>query len=157
MFEKVPSQLLLFLYFVGVSGIVCLIEVIALEGQASTQILQVLPRHFSFSNFTDKSFSNVIASTGQRATHDPQLKHFSESTSMSLGTVTDTPFLRKAFTIFSCCLSGISASISPPLEFTWADKIAIGTLYFRTILAVIGCGTCSSVNLKSILTIVLLS
>jgi hypothetical protein len=73
----------------------------ALAGHASTQMLQVLPTHFSVTNFTDESLSMLMASTGQRATQEPQLKHFSVSTSMSFGMVTVTPLFRKAFIIFS--------------------------------------------------------
>jgi hypothetical protein len=90
----------------------------ALAGHASTHRLQVLPRHFSLSNFTDESSSIPMASTGQRAMQEPQLKHFSSSTSISFGTVTLTPFCRNAFIIFSYAWSGTSTSISPPLEFT---------------------------------------
>ena len=106
-------------------------------------------RHFSLWNFTDESFSMLMASTGQRATHEPQLKHFSESTSMSLGMLTLTPLFRNAFTIFSSASSGTSTSISPPLESMCADKMAIRTLYSRIISLARASGTCSSENLKS--------
>jgi hypothetical protein len=129
----------------------CLIDFIALGGQASTQILQVLPTHFSLLNSIVPSFEGVIASTGQRATHEPQLKHLSLSTSISLGTETVTPRSRKALTIVSCSSSGISAKISPPLLFIWADNIAIGTLYWIIIWLAMGCETCSSENLIKIL------
>src|SRR5208282_983316 len=115
-------------------------------------MLQVLPTHFSLLNCTVKSLSMLMASTGQSATQEPQLKHFSVSTSINLGTITEMPLSLKAFTIFSCCSSGISTSISPPLEFMNADKITIGTLYSIIIWEAIGCGTCSSVNLKRSLT-----
>ena len=73
-----------------------LIEFIALIGQASTHILQTFPTHFSLLNWIVKSSATLIASTGHRATHEPQLKHLFVSTSISLGTVTVAPFLRKA-------------------------------------------------------------
>ena len=53
----------------------------ALAGQASTQALQVLPTHFSWSKLTDLSSVTVMASTGQIEIHAPQLKHFSLSIS----------------------------------------------------------------------------
>ena len=60
----------------------------ALAGQASTQALHVLPRHFSWSKLTDLSSATVMAPTGQIETHAPQLKHLSLSISTSFGKVT---------------------------------------------------------------------
>lgn len=48
-FEQVSCQLFFFL-FAGLSRLFCLIDFIARTGQASTQMLQVLPTHFSLSN-----------------------------------------------------------------------------------------------------------
>ncbi len=67
-----------------------LTDLIARAGQASTQMLHVLPRHFSLSNCTEESSAMLMASTGHNATQLPQLKHLLLSTSMSLGTVTIT-------------------------------------------------------------------
>jgi hypothetical protein len=68
----------------------------ALDGQASTQALHVLPKHFSLLKTTEASSSIVIASTGHNVTQAPQLIHFSLSTSMSLGMLTVAPCLRIA-------------------------------------------------------------
>jgi hypothetical protein len=125
----------------------------ARAGHASTQTLHVLPTHFSLSNWTVESLVKLIASTGQSAMQLPQLKHLSESTSISLGTVTEMPLLRKALTTFSSMSSGTSARISPPFEFMCADKIAIGTLYSIIIWDAMGSDTWSSLNLIRILPI----
>jgi hypothetical protein len=136
-FEKPVRQLFFFL-LAEFSRLFCFIDFMALEGQASTQTLQVLPTHFSLSNCTVESSAKLMASTGQSAMQLPQLKHLSESTSISLGTLTETPLWRKAFTTFSSIASGTSARISPPFEFMCADKIAMGTLYSIMICEAIG-------------------
>jgi hypothetical protein len=151
-FEKLPCQLFFFL-LAGFSRLSRLTDFMALAGQASTQTLQVLPTHFSLSNWTVESLAKLIASTGQSAMQLPQLKHLSESTSISLGTVTETPRCRKAFTTFSRMSSGTSARISPPFELMCADKIAMGTLYSMMICEAIGSFIWSSSNLIRILPI----
>ncbi len=132
----------------------CLTDLIALAGHASTQALQVLPTHFSLLNTTERSSAKVIASTGHRAKHEPQLKHFSESTSMSLGKLTVTCFLRNALTTLSRDSAGTSASNSPPLELTCAVIMLIGILSSRTICEIIGCSTICSENLRRTRTVI---
>jgi hypothetical protein len=150
--EKLPGQLFFFL-LAGFSRLLCFIDFMARAGHASTQMLQVLPTHFSLSNCTVESFAKPIASTGQSAMQLPQLKHLSLSTSISLGTVTETPRWRKAFMTFSSMSSGTSARISPPFELICADKIAMGTLYSMMICEAIGSFIWSSSNLIRILPI----
>jgi hypothetical protein len=135
--EKLLGQLFFFL-LAGFSRLFCLMDFIARAGHASTQMLQVLPTHFSLTNCTVESSAKLMASTGQSAMQLPQLKHLSLSTSISFGTVTDTPRWRKAFTTFSSISSGTSARISPPFELMCADKIAMGTLYSMMICEAIG-------------------
>jgi hypothetical protein len=86
----------------------------ALAGQASTHNPQGLPMHFCSSKTTEESSLNAMALTGQREKHAPQLKHFSLSISINFGTVTVTPFFRKASMIFWTWVEGTSARISPP-------------------------------------------
>src|SRR4030066_396277 len=131
----------------------CFTDLIALVGHASTQTLQVLPTHFSRLKITLPSLSTEIASTGHSETQVPQLKHSSSSISTNLGIETSTPLSRKAFTVLSNALSGISAKISPPFEFTCAVIMFTGTLSSRIICDVIGCSTSSSEKRKRIRTI----
>jgi hypothetical protein len=144
---------LFFTLFADASVLLGLIDFMARAGQASTQMLQVLPRHFSLSNWTVESLAKLMASTGQSAMQLPQLKHFSLSTSISLGTVTEMPLWRKALTTFSKIASGTSARISPPFELMCADKIAMGTLYSIMIWEAMGSETWFSLNLMRILAI----
>ena len=133
------------------SELLCLTDLIALAGQASTQALHVLPRHLSLSKTIDESSVNVIASTGQRVTHEPQFMHSSQSTSMSFGTLTVTPFLRKAFTTLVKSSSGTSAKTSPPLLLMFAVMMFMGSFKSRITLEIMGCSTIFSENLKRIL------
>lgn len=125
----------------------------ARAGQASTQMLHVLPRHFSLLNWTVSFLSMFMASTGQRAMQVPQLKHFSVLTWMSLGMVTVTPRRRKASAILVSISSGNSTRISPPLLLMCAERITMGTLYSIIIWAAMGSATCSSLTRISILAI----
>lgn len=124
----------------------------ALAGQASAHKPHVVPMHFPSSKATEKSSSNVMAFTGQRERHAPQSKHSSSSTSISLRTWTVTPLSRKALTILSRCLEGISASISPPSWLMWALRMLTGTPCSRITSAVTGWLTSFSENLSRSLT-----
>lgn len=130
----------------------CLTDFIARAGHASTHALQVLPTHFSLLKTIERSSAMVMASIGHSVTHEPQLMHFSVSTSMSFGRVTVTPFLRSACTISSRRSSGTSARTSPPLLLTCAVRMFMGTFSSRIICEMIGCSTIFSENRMRILT-----
>ena len=124
----------------------------ALAGQASAHKPQVVPMHFPSSKITEKSSFSVIALTGQRERHAPQSKHSWLSISISLRTLTVTPLSRKALTILSRWVEGISASISPPSWLMWALRMFTGTPCSRIISAVMGWPTSFSENLSRSLT-----
>lgn len=150
LFDEIISQVFFFLiWFVPL----VFRDFMARAGQASTQMLQVLPRHFSLLNSTVSSLFVFIASTGQSAMQVPQLKHFSVLTWICLGTVTVTPRCWKASAILVSISSGISIRISPPLLLIWAERIAMGTLYSIMIWAAMGSAACSSLTRMSNLAI----